>query len=109
MIFPVALEDKFVKESIKFFAIFGCICFAIYIPTLISMYYSHVHPLRVLLRACNVITWVIPPSLPIFFSLNQTLALIRLSKKEVIGLFPDKLVAAGDCELACFDKTGTLT
>ena len=34
---------------------------------------------------------------------------MRLRGKNVIGVYPDKLIQAGEVELCCFDKTGTLT
>lgn len=52
---------------------------------------------------------MIPPALPIFFSICQTISLIRLSRKNVIGTDPAKLVVASEVSVMCFDKTGTIT
>ena len=109
MIFPVPSENKFIKEALRFFFLFGMISIAIYAPCIYDLYQQGFPTDKLTIRAMNVITWVIPPQLPIFFTLNQTFSLIRLRNKQIIGIFPEKLTQAGEISVCCFDKTGTLT
>jgi cation-transporting ATPase 13A3/4/5 len=62
-----------------------------------------------ILRFFDTITWMIPPALPIFLSICQTIALIRLRGKGILGADTEKILQAGSVKIACFDKTGTLT
>lgn len=64
---------------------------------------------NILLRFADTITWMIPPALPIFFSICTSFALARLRALGVIGVDPDKILVAGKVQTMCFDKTGTLT
>jgi len=46
--------------------------------------------LLIILRFADALTWAIPPTLPIFFQICQSLALIRLKLKGVLGINPEK-------------------
>jgi len=63
----------------------------------------------IILRFADTITWMIPPALPIFFSICTSFALARLRGIGIIGVDPDKILVAGKVKTMCFDKTGTLT
>ena len=60
-------------------------------------------------RFFDAATWMIPPALPIFFGVCQSISLQRLSKQLIFAVDPAKTVIASDVEVMCFDKTGTLT
>ncbi len=70
MIFPVEIENVFIKESLTFFVGFGIVCYSIMIPTFVTMKLHGMTNMDVFVRALNVVTWIIPPSIPIFFGLN---------------------------------------
>lgn len=61
------------------------------------------------IRFIEILTWVFPPTLPIFFSITGTIALIRLRRKDILGTNIDKIHISGGIQTICFDKTGTLT
>ena len=64
----------------------------VYIPVFIEMKSNNYGDFKIFSRVINIISFVFPPVLPIFFTLNQTIAIIRLNWKKIIGLYPDKLV-----------------
>ena len=51
----------------------------------------------------------IPSVLPIYFNLNYSFSLARLSCKNISGTQAEKTVAGADTRVFCFDKTGTIT
>ncbi|EGR31366.1 hypothetical protein IMG5_111710 [Ichthyophthirius multifiliis] len=57
----------------------------------------------------DAITWIIPPAMPIFFAICQSMALVRLGYSHIIAVDPSQTVVASEIKLMCFDKTGTLT
>ena len=81
MIFPVPVENTQIKDFLKFFICFGVICICIYAPCLYDLNNKGFPDDKLTIRGMNIFTWVIPPQLPIFFTLNQTFALLRLRMK----------------------------
>jgi cation-transporting ATPase 13A2 len=65
--------------------------------------------LLIVLRLADAVTWILPPAMPIFFSICQTVALIRIRKENILAVNPEKMAVAGKVTHMCFDKTGTLT
>jgi hypothetical protein len=49
---------------------------------------------------------MIPPALPIYFSICKSLALKRLRGLGIFGLDTEKTLVAGKVQTMCFDKTG---
>jgi cation-transporting ATPase 13A2 len=52
---------------------------------------------------------IIPPILTIYLQMSKSWAMLRLKRKNILGLQPDKIISAGKVSVCCFDKTGTLT
>ncbi|CAD8127301.1 unnamed protein product [Paramecium sonneborni] len=63
----------------------------------------------IIIRYLDVITWIVPPALPIFFSLAQAISLLKLKREDIMGSNPIKAEEAGKIDTICFDKTGTLS
>jgi len=55
-----------------------------------------------------MITWIIPPFLPIFESLNLSFSMIRLRNSNIMCIEPKKPVLAGKVTHMCFDKVKLL-
>ena len=63
----------------------------------------------ILLNSLLLITFIFPPSCPIYFNLVYSASLIRLRANDILGTEPEKTIAGSTLEIMCFDKTGTLT
>ncbi len=62
-----------------------------------------------ILRALDLITIVVPPSLPLAMSVGTNFALAVLRTQRIFCISPSRINLAGKVKLMCFDKTGTLT
>jgi len=109
ILFPKPIEFGFNKQGIKYILSLAIICFALYFVTLAKMIELNMGIQLEILRFLDVITWVIPPALPIFMTFAMTLSIIRLKFKGIIGLNPHSILLAGKVDICCFDKTGTIT
>ena len=61
------------------------------------------------MRALDLITIVIPPSLPLAMSVGTNFALVALRAMGIFCISPSRVNMAGKVNFMCFDKTGTLT
>ena len=109
ILFPKAIEFGFNKQGIKYILSLAIICFALYFVTLAQMIHLDMGIQLEILRFLDVVTWVIPPALPIFMTFAITVSIIRLKFKGIIGLNPHSVLLAGKVDTCCFDKTGTIT
>lgn len=60
-------------------------------------------------RFVDFLGWAFPPTLPIYFNLAYSFAVVRLKNENILCMEPDKTVEASNLQYLCFDKTGTLT
>ena len=109
VIFPKPSKDIFARQVIKFIAWYGIVSVALFIPMMITMVQFKLPTELYIYRCLDIILWAIPPTLPIYLSFCITISLLRLRKKQVLGLQPHKIIPAGQVTTMCFDKTGTLT
>ncbi|CAD8116346.1 unnamed protein product [Paramecium sonneborni] len=110
VLFPPLPSRIFYKQASKFLIILGLILLSIYTILLIVRFqYMNYSIKLIIVRYLDAITWIIPPALPIFFSLNQAISLIKLQYLDIIGSNPIKTEDSGKIETICFDKTGTLS
>lgn len=109
MLYPKEIKFNFYRNGIYFLLItmfFGIIA---YFAMLYKVIEVGVPSVLIIYRLFDAATWMIPPALPIFFNICQTISLLRLGKKKILATDPAKVVVAGDVSVMCFDKTGTLT
>ncbi|CAG0916994.1 unnamed protein product [Notodromas monacha] len=67
-------------------------------------------PVRKIVLFClDILTFVVPPVLPIILTTIRATAQRRLKKKGIYCLSTMHIPAAGAIDVFCFDKTGTLT
>jgi len=109
ILFPKPIKFTFNKQGIKYIISLAVICFSLYFVDLAKMIDLNLGVELYVLAFLNVVTWVIPPALPIFMTLAITMAVIRLRFKGILGLYPQSVLLAGKVDTCCFDKTGTIT
>ena len=61
------------------------------------------------MRILDLITVVVPPSLPAAMTIGTVYSQARLIKKKIFCISPPRINVAGKTKICCFDKTGTLT
>ncbi|KAL4468757.1 hypothetical protein ABPG74_005260 [Tetrahymena malaccensis] len=109
MLYPKEIEFNFYRNGIYFILVLICLAMIAYLIELYFVIQVNLPTVLIIYRIFDVLTWIIPPALPIFFSICQTISLLRLGKKQILATDPAKVVVAGDVSIMCFDKTGTLT
>ncbi|XP_049846104.1 polyamine-transporting ATPase 13A3-like isoform X2 [Schistocerca gregaria] len=73
-------------------------------------YANHQATLKeLILRTLDVITIVVPPSLPAAMTSGTVYSQNRLKKLGVFCISPPRINVCGKMKVICFDKTGTLT
>lgn len=109
MLYPKKIPFNFQRNGIYFMLFLMFFALVAYCFMLWQMIEISLATKLIVLRFLDTLMWIIPPALPIFFSVCQTIALIRLTKLNIFATDPAKVVVASDLTVMCFDKTGTLT
>lgn len=74
-----------------------------------QLYDQDASPKTITLRGLDLITIVVPPSLPLALSVGTNFALMALKAHKLFCIQPSRINVAGKIQLMAFDKTGTLT
>lgn len=109
LVFPIIQEDNFMLRFFQLIFFVVLYFYLMHIPAFIHMYNSEYKLQDIVFRCLDIIIWCVTPYFPFFFSIIQSICLVRLRNKKILGLYPDKLAIAGKVQVCCFDKTGTLT
>ncbi|CAD8212685.1 unnamed protein product [Paramecium pentaurelia] len=110
VIFPPPPSRQFYLQACKFLVILGLFILAIFTLLYLTQYQNMNYSSKlIIIRYLDVITWIVPPALPIFFSLAQAISLLKLKQEDIMGSNPIKAEEAGKIDTICFDKTGTLS
>ncbi|CAK66314.1 unnamed protein product (macronuclear) [Paramecium tetraurelia] len=110
VIFPPPPSRQFYLQACKFLVILGLIILTIFTLLYLTQYqFMNYSSKLIIIRYLDVVTWIVPPALPIFFSLAQAISLLRLKSEDIMGSNPIKAEEAGKIDTICFDKTGTLS
>jgi cation-transporting ATPase 13A3/4/5 len=64
---------------------------------------------KIVLKALDLITIVIPPALPAAMTIGVVFAQSRLRRSKIFCISPRSINISGCINCVCFDKTGTLT
>lgn len=109
ILFPQPVGFKFYEDSVKFVtALFGVAVFGM--MYCVRLYLSRNTDIEtILLRTLDIITIVVPPSLPLALSAGTLYSQARLKQKNIFCISPQRINVCGKLKLVCFDKTGTLT
>jgi P-type E1-E2 ATPase len=111
ILFPKPLNIKFYMDSIKFVLLLSILagCGFIYTFLILQLHQPRYQIKETILRAFDIITTVVPPSLPTAITVGTIYALNRLKKNKIYCISPQRVNLCGKVKLVCFDKTGTLT
>ena len=106
ILYPAPSTFRFVQQSFKFI---GCLFALSLIGFFISVYQLERLGASVgliVVRALDLVTIIVPPSLPLALSVGTNYALIALRRAQVCCISPNRINMAGKVRLMCFDKTG---
>lgn len=109
MLFPRPNKFKFYEDSFKFIGVLAMISMVGFVVSIFLLSSLGVTADLIALRALDLITIVVPPSLPASLTIGMNIALSRLRKLGVYCINPPRVNIGGRVNIACFDKTGTLT
>jgi len=109
ILFPKPNRFKFYKDSFKFVGVMFVVAMILFTLSSIQLFRLHVPWHEIILRALDIVTIAVPPSLPIAMTVGTAFAIDRLKKQKVYCISPPRINVSGKIQLMCFDKTGTLT
>uniref|UniRef100_A0A4W3IYZ7 ATPase cation transporting 13A2 n=1 Tax=Callorhinchus milii TaxID=7868 RepID=A0A4W3IYZ7_CALMI len=109
ILYPKPLGFKFYKDAIKFIIFLGLLALIGDIYSVVILVQKKVPVSRLLLRALDLITIIVPPALPAAMTVGTIYAQNRLKKNGIFCISPPRINLCGKLKLICFDKTGTLT
>lgn len=61
---------------------------------------------KTIIRTLDIVTIVVPPSLPAAMTVGTYYAQSRLKKKGIFCISPPRINVSGKTKLVCFDKVG---
>ncbi len=109
MLYPPKSSFRFVQQSYKYIGLLFIVA-AVGFAFAIWRYNALGAETRVsVLRAFDLITIVVPPSLPLAMTVGIAFSLVQLQKAKIFCIAPARINLAGKIKMMCFDKTGTLT
>ncbi|KAA6376720.1 MAG: putative Vacuolar cation-transporting ATPase YPK9, partial [Streblomastix strix] len=100
---------KFYEDSFKFIGVLALIALLGFIINAIMQATYGESALMIILRAGDLVTIAVPPTLPAIMSSGISYALARLKDRKIFCISPERINVAGKVKVVCFDKTGTLT
>ena len=109
IIYPKNINIKFKEDSIKYICLMGCLSiigFIISIPFLKEAGQSNY---EIIIKCLDLITIIVPPSLPACIGIGISYAVNRLKSQQIICINRDRVNLLGKINTIVFDKTGTLT
>ncbi|ORX82959.1 hypothetical protein K493DRAFT_240394 [Basidiobolus meristosporus CBS 931.73] len=109
MLFPKPNKFAFYRDSFRFIGVLACIAAVGFMMSVVNFIKLGVHWEKIIVRALDLITIVVPPALPATMSIGTTFAISRLRKCGIFCISPSRVNVCGKINAMCFDKTGTLT
>uniref|UniRef100_A0A1I8I5Z0 Cation-transporting ATPase n=1 Tax=Macrostomum lignano TaxID=282301 RepID=A0A1I8I5Z0_9PLAT len=96
-------------DVIHYLMVLGLFALAGFVYTVVLMH-SRGYPVsKMIIRALDLITIVVPPALPAAMTVGIVFAQTRLRKAKIFCISPNQINVSGTLNAVCFDKTGTLT
>ncbi|CAD5112652.1 DgyrCDS1867 [Dimorphilus gyrociliatus] len=109
ILFPKPVGFKFYQDSMKFIGALGCLAVIGMAYSIWNLIYLKVKYGKVVIRALDIVTIVVPPGLPAAMTIGTIYSQSRLKKQNIFCISPARINICGKLKLICFDKTGTLT
>ena len=109
ILFKEHSQPEFFKYAFLFLLEIFVYCLVVYLAMIPSMIEGQISSGLMVLRFFDMVSWAIPPALPICFNLCYSLSMYRLRQQGIYGTEPFKTIVSGKVKIMCFDKTGTLT
>eukprot|EP00764_Aduncisulcus_paluster_P004355 gnl/Carplike_NY0171/1703_a2297_940.p1 GENE.gnl/Carplike_NY0171/1703_a2297_940~~gnl/Carplike_NY0171/1703_a2297_940.p1 ORF type:complete len:1148 (-),score=383.55 gnl/Carplike_NY0171/1703_a2297_940:289-3693(-) len=106
---PRGSDFSFEKDGFTFLVCLAVIAILGFIVSAIRFASLGVCWQQIVLRACDVITVVIPPTLPAILSVGTSFAVGMLQTRRISTTVPSATTSAGGVDCVVLDKTGTIT
>ena len=109
ILYPKPSSFKFVEQSYKFIGTLLGVALVGFGLSIWQLTEKRAAATTIFLRACDLVTIVVPPTLPLALSVGTNFALVVLKRLSIFCISPNCINMAGKVRLLAFDKTGTLT
>ncbi|KAI8057924.1 hypothetical protein BDF22DRAFT_724886 [Syncephalis plumigaleata] len=109
VLYPRPNRFKFYRDSFRFIGVLSAIAAVGFAASVANFVRLGLTFHRIILRALDLITVVVPPALPATLSIGTNFAIHRMRKANIFCISPPRVNVAGKINVMCFDKTGTLT
>lgn len=109
IMFPKPVDFKFNRHITYFLLFLSGLASIGVVYTIVLKGLRGVPADRIIIRALDVVTIVIPPALPAAMTIGIVFAQQRLRRALVYCISPRSINTSGCINCFCFDKTGTLT
>ncbi|XP_053210773.1 polyamine-transporting ATPase 13A3-like isoform X2 [Panonychus citri] len=109
IMFPKPVDFHFNRQIYKFILCLVVLAGLGFIYSVILNVKRGVSAKEIFLKACDLITVVIPPTLPAAMTIGVVYAQSRLRRSNIFCISPRSINISGCLDCVCFDKTGTLT
>lgn len=109
IMFPRPVDFKFNKQIHKFVGVLAFLALSGFTYSVVLKTHRGDNLTDVLLSAFDMITIVVPPTLPAAMTIGIIYAQSRLRRRKIFCISPRNINISGCINCVCFDKTGTLT
>ncbi|XP_064459602.1 polyamine-transporting ATPase 13A3-like isoform X2 [Ornithodoros turicata] len=109
IMFPKPVDFKFNRHIRHFLLFLAGLASIGFTYTIVLKSLRKVPVDRIIIRALDIVTIVIPPALPAAMTIGIVFAQSRLRRALVYCISPRSINTSGCVNCFCFDKTGTLT
>ncbi|CAG2164446.1 unnamed protein product [Oppiella nova] len=109
IMFPKPVDFKLNRHIHQFIGCLAALAFIGFIYTVVLKVQRGNPWHKILLKALDLITIVIPPALPAAMTIGVVFAQSRLRRSNIFCISPRSINISGCINCVCFDKTGTLT
>ena len=104
ILYPKPSTFKFEQQSYKFIASLFSVALIGFGLTIWQLKARDAEDKTIFIRACDLVTIVVPPTLPLALSVGTNFALATLKKMKVFCISPSRINMAGKVRLMGFDK-----
>ena len=109
IMFPKPVDFKLNRHIHMFIGCLAGLAFIGFMYTVVLKTMRQVPWHKIVLKALDLITIVIPPALPAAMTIGVVFAQSRLRRLNIFCISPRSINISGCINCVCFDKTGTLT
>ncbi|UXI19428.1 aspartate aminotransferase [Sarcoptes scabiei] len=109
IMFPRPVDFKFNRHIHKFICFLAFLASIGFFYTIVLKTQRQVPWQKIVIKALDLITIVIPPALPATMTIGVVYAQARLRESKIFCISPRSINISGCINCVCFDKTGTLT